>query len=394
MGDLTPPKSVPGGTLRARAWCFVINNFTADDILRCTLAHTGARYIVYGREIGEKCNTPHLQGYIQFENPRRLAGVSKLLPRAALFVSRDSGRRAMLYCKKGLQPKSEWEDLHECGPHFGVGARVFEEGEFSTQGQRTDLQEIRDKLRLGASYADFVNDGLDSQQLRYVRDVRGHLGPRRTAPPKVYWLWGPPGASKTRAALELAGGEDRAFVTSSLKWFDGYDAQDTIIFDDFRFDPGALPFWKLLRLIDRYDVSVEVKFGSIRVTSSRIVFTSPLPPERAFPSVGAEDLSQVLRRLTAVVEVLADPAAPVAQPVRLKALGSDVVKMLREAENCKAVASKPAGHFVSGTDVGGVILAPPTSCLDSGSHSSRDDNVSVASLSDKDINDLLEGLGG
>jgi len=36
--------------------------------------------------------------------------------------------RAINYCKKGFQPKSEWFDLHEKGPKFGLNAEVVEIG--------------------------------------------------------------------------------------------------------------------------------------------------------------------------------------------------------------------------------------------------------------------------
>ena len=61
---------------RARAWCFTINNYTIEEINACD--EIECNYIIYGDEIGDT-GTPHLQGYIEFENAKTLTSVRKSL---------------------------------------------------------------------------------------------------------------------------------------------------------------------------------------------------------------------------------------------------------------------------------------------------------------------------
>lgn len=60
--------------MRTRAWCFTLNNYSEKEYE--TIKGVSCRYIVVGKEVGDS-GTPHLQGYIEFDNPRVMAGVKK-----------------------------------------------------------------------------------------------------------------------------------------------------------------------------------------------------------------------------------------------------------------------------------------------------------------------------
>jgi hypothetical protein len=64
-------------TTLARNWCFTVNNYTEQDVI--CLDNIDCEYIIYGKEKGEKQDTPHLQGYIQMKRKMRLTGLKKLL---------------------------------------------------------------------------------------------------------------------------------------------------------------------------------------------------------------------------------------------------------------------------------------------------------------------------
>lgn len=66
--------------LRSRAWTFTINNYTFDDLV--LVLETECRYLCFGFEYGPKCGTPHIQGYIYFDNQRTREYVKTRLPRA------------------------------------------------------------------------------------------------------------------------------------------------------------------------------------------------------------------------------------------------------------------------------------------------------------------------
>jgi len=56
----------------SKRWCFTYNNYQEGDIQIITdlLSSKDAKYII-GREVGEKCGTPHLQCYIEFKSKIR-----------------------------------------------------------------------------------------------------------------------------------------------------------------------------------------------------------------------------------------------------------------------------------------------------------------------------------
>lgn len=62
---------MPGGWRRV---CFTLNNYTAADEERIRLLAdcSGATCVLYGREVGELGETPHLQGYIEWKYQRTL----------------------------------------------------------------------------------------------------------------------------------------------------------------------------------------------------------------------------------------------------------------------------------------------------------------------------------
>lgn len=51
----------------------------------------------------------------------------------------------------------------------------------------------------------------------------------RTEARKCFWLHGPAGCGKTRAAIKK---HPEAYMKLSNKWWDGYQGQDAVILDD------------------------------------------------------------------------------------------------------------------------------------------------------------------
>lgn len=59
-------------------WCFTLNNYTSEDEdLLKSFFNEYCRYMVYGKEIGSKEHTPHLQGYIQLKKKLRMLSLKK-----------------------------------------------------------------------------------------------------------------------------------------------------------------------------------------------------------------------------------------------------------------------------------------------------------------------------
>lgn len=119
----------------------------------------------------------------------------------------------------------------------------------------------------------------------------------RTAKPTVSWYFGSTGTGKTRCVYET---EDSLWSTSAaLTFFNGYLNQRVAVFDDFR--GSFCKFRELLRLLDRYQHTVNIKNGFAEWNSDRIYITSNVSPNLCYQKE-AEDMRQLIRRIDNIVE--------------------------------------------------------------------------------------------
>ena len=85
---------------QSRHWVFTLNNWTEDEDDALRSPTNPFTYLVYGYETGQS-GTPHLQGYVVFQQKKRLTQAKLLVsPRAALFIKRGTPQQAIAYCKK------------------------------------------------------------------------------------------------------------------------------------------------------------------------------------------------------------------------------------------------------------------------------------------------------
>lgn len=75
-------------------------------------------------------------------------------------------------------------------------------------------------------------------------------------------------------------------------WFDGYQGEDIVLIDDFY---GWLPWTFLLKLLDRYPLRVQTKFGVVPFRSKIVYITSNVHPDKWY-SYGENMVYEALRR--------------------------------------------------------------------------------------------------
>jgi len=269
---------------RARSWCFTHSNYTDEDIN--FWQNINCRFIMYGKEVAPTTGTPHLQGFIMFEKAMRFGPLKKLFPKGVNFRA----------CNGSPQQNIDY---------VSKDGELYERGERPKQGQRTDLDEVRNAaLDSGMRY---VTSYYNLQQIKVAREFLTYNEPQRETKPLVEWFWGPSGTGKTRTAIELMP-EDRWTSGKSLKWWDGYDRHKNVLIDDFRGD--FCTFHELLRILDRYEYRVECKGGSRQLLAEHIIVTSPYSPDKAYPGL-IEHVYQLLRRID-IVRVFGQEPFPIA----------------------------------------------------------------------------------
>lgn len=258
---------------------FTLNNYTEQEKTQlASTVPTQLQYIVFGEEVGDS-GTPHLQGYAESSQRRPLTWWRSLFfGRAHLEKRKGTSCQARDYCQKdGLS---------------------VEYGEISTssQGKRSDLDDLHDSLVAKRSMVDISDDHFGSF-LRYQRSIqtyRYYHARRRTWKTRVVVLVGPTRTRKT-ALAHLKGGVHLWAADTKLVWFDGYYEDDYVLFDEFSGCSCDIKY--LLRLLDRYPMQVPVK-GGYTQWSPRVVFIATnIPIESWYPNAREEHRRALLRRL-------------------------------------------------------------------------------------------------
>lgn len=128
----------------------------------------------------------------------------------------------------------------------------------------------------------------------------------------MYWFYGPTGTGKSRLAHEMCKASTNGYWVAplNLDWFDGYAGQGVVLFDDFRkqYLSAKFGFSALLRLLDRYELSVNVRNAQpVPWVPDVIIITCNASPSDCFAwrdNAGEqherEDIEQLLRRITEV----------------------------------------------------------------------------------------------
>nr|WAE42373.1 MAG: replication associated protein [Cressdnaviricota sp.] len=249
------------------------------------------RYMVFQLERSPTTNRDHLQGYLELKAPARLKQIKEILGSDQIHLEIRHGKReqAIAYCKK--------DDTRIEGP-WEIGNPNI------VQGYRSDLVSVKTAIDGGMPNSE-IADEFFSQWVRYrnsfemYRNLKLNVKRDSSIDPSIFVLFGPTGCGKTRTANETF---PNAFwmrkpAQNAQIWWDGYQGQTVVIIDEFY---GWLPWDFLLRLLDRYPLTFDVKGGTVECLAHTFVITSNRAPEDWYPKI--DDKSPLMRRLTHIFE--------------------------------------------------------------------------------------------
>lgn len=139
-----------------------------------------------------------------------------------------------------------------------------------------------DRLPAVARYGKFALDCAKSFSKERSREFRTL---------EVFVYWGEGGTGKTRRALYDEDGKrlpDTYLVpkTDNFKWWDGYEGESVIVFDDFY---GGMKWTKFLSITDGHQMLLEIKGGHIYAEWTKIIFTSNKHPDGWYENHSTED---------------------------------------------------------------------------------------------------------
>lgn len=266
-----------------RYWMVTINNPTEEDREECRKIAEECNYSIFADEVGEN-GTPHIQGFIQLKVSKRRSAVARMLTRANLEACNGTAEQCAAYCKKGKQPKAEWNEFGTEGPNYGVdiGFTVETGRLVATRNRRTHPTTKEEYTHLIDCAKKHRFDEIDHGMF-----VRYHSTIKRIAqdnPEKIedlpyvtgHWYYGPPGTGKSSTArMEHPGG---FYDKPCNKWWDGYRNEDVVIIDDFDLNHKVLATF-IKRWTDRYSFPAEMKGTTIQIRPLKVVITSNYTPE-------------------------------------------------------------------------------------------------------------------
>lgn len=269
---------------RSNYWCFTLNNYNDTDKTRLSdLVPDSLSFLIYGEEIGDS-GTPHLQGYAEFKTRVRFSKAKSVLGnRCHLEKRKGSSEQAAAYCEKD-----------------GAFTRLGEISK-SSQGKRSDLDDLHKSLKEKRPMSEIADEHF-GQFLKYQRGINAYrlvTATRRDWAMSVVVYHGKTGAGKTRAVYDNLPAAEELYVHPGGPWFDGYDQQPIVLFDDYAGSEFKLQY--LLKLLDRYPMQVPVKGGFVSFVPREVYITSNLHPEDWYRNANPEHVQAMLRRITNTV---------------------------------------------------------------------------------------------
>lgn len=252
------------------------------------------KYMTHGTETCPTTGTEHLQLFFVFKNDQSLANLRAKFtaffgfPQTIAWKKADSNADECIeYCQKD-------------------GKNIVEFGSRPKgKGARSDLLAVSESIKAGANMCELF-ELHPSSFLKFAPGMQRAIALQakpRDWKTEVFWIHGPTGTGKSRWVFQTCDRSELYVKDGHSKWFDGYLGQKNVLFDDFR-PCKELPFSTLLRLLDRYPMTVEGKGCSMNFSPERIFITTPLPPKETFQHLDwmkDEELNQLERRITQVI---------------------------------------------------------------------------------------------
>jgi len=267
--------------MQARNFMFTIN--FADGDVTALLEEEFPEWVTYAvwqLECGHDSHLMHYQGYLECSGKKSMKQVHAIpgFERSALEIRKGTGAQATMYCTK--------VDTRVDGPWY--------HGEPKEQGKRNDLAAVKRSIDEGANDV-VLWDSHFSSMTRYHKAFSTY---KRVKAPKRDWIThflvviGPSGCGKTQFAKEFF---RDAFWKGNHKWWDDYDGQEYVVWDEFQ---GQYPFRDLLRVLDSSPLTVESKGSHVNFLAKWVVFTSNYHPRDWYDpvSIKVDWVSSPLRR--------------------------------------------------------------------------------------------------
>lgn len=264
--------AVKGG--HAHAYCFTHFNYT--DEIEKALQECGCDYGVYKPEKCPTTGRPHLQGYLYWKNKKRGGAILEKFPGGEWRVCKGNTTQNFDYCSKpetAIGPVVEW------------GTRPMDQQQ---KGQCSKdiwknllaLAMAGDEESIIEQYPQFYVAHFNKWDAIFLRAAARNVPEVRDGDMNGVWIQGPPGASKSAMARDMATGKLYSKAGNNKWWFN-YRFEKEVLIEDF--DPTIKGMSYDMKIwTDRYKYKVEIKNGGAEILPERVFVTSNYSIEECF----------------------------------------------------------------------------------------------------------------
>ena len=277
-------------TANSRGYIFTQFNYGDEDEQR--IQQCGASYILYGYEECPTTKRPHLQGYLFWTGKKRGSALIKQLPGCQLRVAMGGVKANYDYCSKSGK-------IYEAGTK---PSDQQEKGESSKQMWASVLAyaQAGDEDSIMAEYPGLYVAHFNKWDAIFLRAAAKQVPEVRDGEMTGVWIQGPPGASKSAMARDMATGKLYS-KPGNNKWWFNYRYEKEVLIEDF--DPTVKGMSYDMKIwTDRYKFKVEIKNGGAEILPDRVIVTSNYTIEECF---GPDDqlIGAMKRRFPTVINL-------------------------------------------------------------------------------------------
>ncbi|ASH99189.1 replication-associated protein [Giant panda circovirus 3] len=263
-------------------WCFT--SYHND----CPVFDAGTmQYLVYGGEICPRTERRHWQCYVEFKSNKRRKAVSKMFNGVHLERRNGTAQEAATYCKKD-------EQFVE---HGSIGE--------VNQGRRTDIHDAASLVAAGQSVRSIAesNPRLFAQYgrgLTFLSAVTNSGRSIRWRDVKCQMWWGKTNLNKTRTWFDKYWDEGcyRFQYGNGKSWWDGYDGEKHILFDEFN---CQILLSEMLMLTDGYPMRLECKGSHTYAKWETVTIISNDDPQFFYNSCSTDKRNAFARRFEKLI---------------------------------------------------------------------------------------------
>jgi len=259
-------------------------------------------YCVAQAEVCPQTARLHIQGYIELTERWTFHRVkqrvfSQYMPGCHASAARGSAAQNTVYCTK---PESRVPGT-EPVVH---GEPAGDEGETHQAGKALDRVYV--DIRAGMTMEEIIDKYGFGMYVRHERPLKTAMctwGKRRSSQPVIKLLVGPSASGKSRwVEREFPNRYRMTFGNGgNSAWFDGYNGEAVIELSEFR---GQLQLSFMLDLLDRYQLKVQTKGGTVQFLADVIIITSNEEPSEWYKTMEDRDekMKPLLRRIEEFAE--------------------------------------------------------------------------------------------